>query len=148
VHSTGHYKIHGLRSEHPGLLRYGNAISSRKIVIPAELRAVIAEALAEKLLACSAPPRILAVAGQHGHVLLRAGQSDVKPIVARAKQAASFRVRTHLPGTIWAQGCHPVRVRDADHYHTIVKYIERHADDGAAIWIHPDLRKASGPASP
>jgi len=129
------------------LHQHARSITVGEVVIPIALRSVVAEALADKLLAGQTPSLVLAVAGQHAHLLVRIGQQNAKPVVGRAKQTASFRVRDQLPGTIWAEGCHPVRVRDLAHYRNVVEYIERHADDGAAIWIHPDLRKASGPAS-
>jgi hypothetical protein len=86
--------------------------------------------------------------------LFRSGVEDAKPIIGRAKQYASHQIRNDLPGTIWGQGCHVVRIRDQDHYRQVVTYIGDHVLEGAAIWVHPmyradhpDLRQASGPAS-
>jgi len=86
--------------------------------------------------------RILAVACTHAHVLVRVGIQDAKPVIGRAKQASSFAVRERMPGTIWAQGCHVVRIEDEHHYRWVVAYIERHQGEGAAIWRYPEERLA------
>ncbi|HRQ72350.1 MAG TPA: hypothetical protein PLU35_04895 [Phycisphaerales bacterium] len=108
---------------------------------------MIAEALAEKLLAIDAPPRILAVGRLHIHGLVCVGAGNARPIIGRAKQAASHTVRDRLPGRVWGQRCHLVRIRDETHYRATVRYIGDHASDDAAIWTHPDVRQGSRQAS-
>ncbi len=103
----------------------------------------------------SVPLRILAIGRVHGHALVRIGAGNAKPLIGRAKQCASHAIRDKLPGSIWSQGCHVVRIESELHYRWVVKYIENHQGEGAAIWVHPrwrgasdpDLRQASGPAS-
>jgi hypothetical protein len=147
VHSSGDYKRPPPSGEHAGLHRYARERSGPEVVIPVVLRRPVAEALGEKLMSIGCPPRILAVGKVHGHILLRVGAADAKPIVGRAKQLASHRVRVELPGTIWAQGCNVVRIEGESHYRWVVGYIEKHRREGASVWIHPDLHRASGPAS-
>ena len=108
--------------------------------MPEDLRPIIAEALGEKLIEIGSPPRILAVARVHVHALIRPGDRDARPLVGRAKQAASHAVRERLPGRIWGQGCHPARIRDGEHYASVVQYIAKHAEEGAVIWEHPSVR--------
>jgi len=141
VHSSGDYKHRPPPGEHAGLHRYAKKRTGPEVRIPSELRPVIVNALAEKLLAMKHPVRILAIGEVHGHILLRIGSGDAKPIVGRAKQFASHQVRDQLPGSIWAQGCHVVRIEDDDHYHWVVSYISRHDREGAAVWVHPVHRK-------
>ncbi|HZW09160.1 MAG TPA: hypothetical protein VFF69_04585 [Phycisphaerales bacterium] len=147
IHSTGDYKNPPPPGEHARLHRYARARCPDEVEIPEALRPKIAEVLARKLLALGKPPRIIAVARVHVHALVRAGPIDVRPFIGRAKQAASHAVRHDLPGRVWGQRCHPVRIRDADHFRDVVDYIAAHLDEGAAIWIHPDVRRASRPAS-
>ncbi|KAA0217515.1 MAG: hypothetical protein DYG94_00075 [Leptolyngbya sp. PLA3] len=88
------------------------------------------------------PARIIAVGATHSHVLFRCGREDAKSFVASAKRSASQRTRAFMPGSIWAQGCNVVRVRDEQHYRAIVEYIMNHREQGAAIWEHPRAPKA------
>jgi len=147
IHSTGDYKHPPPPGEHSGLYEHARALSPEAIEIPESLRPIVAEALGKKFLAMDTPPRILAVGRVHVHALVRAGSGDVRPLVGRAKQAASHAVRHELPGSIWGQRCHPERICDEEHYRNVVRYITAHLDEGAALWIHPDLRRASGQAS-
>lgn len=147
IHSSGDYRNPPPPGEHAGLNHHAKQIAAPMITIPADLRPIIAEALGRKLERMKTPARIIAVGARHTHALARTGPQDAKPLIGRAKQFASHQVRARLPGSIWSESCEVVRVRDEDHYRSIVKYIADHADDGAAIWIHPDLRQASGPAS-
>lgn len=78
--------------------------------------------------------RIIAIDAVHAHALIRAGEGDAKPMVARAKQRSSHAVVDELPGSIWAQGCEVVRVRDEQHWRTVVDYIANHAIAGATVW--------------
>lgn len=147
VHSSGDYKSPPPAGEHAGLYRFTEANTKAAVFLAPDVREHIAIALVEKLQSQQVHVRCIAVAGTHAHILACVGSQDAKPIIGRAKQAASHRVRDRLPGTVWAQGCHVVRVRDESHYRSIVNYIARHAEDNAYVWNHPDLRRASGPAS-
>ena len=147
LHSTGDYRAPPPSGEHAGLYRTARERCPVEVQIPFRLRQTIAEALGDKLLALEQPPRIIAVMRTHVHALVRAGPTNVRESIGRAKQAASHAVRDELPGRIWGQRCHPVRIRDGVHYRQVVEYIAAHGEEGGALWIHPDLRKASGQAS-
>ncbi len=147
THSTGDYNDPPPAGEHAGLLRTARALCPDEIQIPSHLRQIVADALGRKLLALDRPPRIIAVARVHVHALVWAGPTDVRPSIGRAKQAASHAVRHELPGRIWGQRCHPTRIRSREHYREVVDYIAAHVEEGAALWVHPDLRGASGQAS-
>jgi len=110
---------------------------------------IIAEAIVSKLANEHAEVRAICVAGQHAHMLVNVGPGDAKRLIGRAKQLASHRVRDSMPGTLWSQGCHVVRVRDEPHFRAINGYILAHAREGAFVWSNPDLhsRTRSGPAS-
>ena len=147
VHSSGDYRAPPPAGEHAGLYRSSKVKCPNEVAIPAHLRPSVAEALGVKLLAIDMPPRLIAVARVHVHALVRAGPIDVRPFIGRAKQAASHAVRDELPGRLWGQRCHPTRIRSREHYREVIEYIAHHATEGAALWEHPDLRRASGQAS-
>lgn len=140
IHSSGDYRCPPPPGEHAGLYRAALARCPEPLNLPEHLRPLIDKAFAAKCEAMGYPVRVLAVAARHAHALVRVGEIDAKPIVGRAKQAASHAVRGELPGSIWSQGCHVVRCRDESHYRAIVDYISRHAREdntGAALWTHP-----------
>ena len=142
VHSSGDYKNPPPIGEHAALHQFAKSIAPPPLDLPSDLRSTIAEALGEKFIETGHPARIIAVAARHAHALIRAEDDDAKPIAGRAKQAASHAVRRSLPGTIWSQGCHVVRVCDEAHFHAIVAYIAEHEREGAAVWVHPSCRKS------
>ncbi len=139
IHSSGDYKNPPPPEEHTGLRRYAKAITANAIRISVALRPSLANALGEKFDSMGTPARIIAVTETHAHALVRVGQSDAKPLVGRAKQAASHAVRASLAGQVWAGSCHVVRVHSEAHYRQIVKYIDEHRSQGGAVWIHPSL---------
>jgi len=140
IHSSGDYKSPILVGEHAGLLRSAQSRVGEPVVIAEDLRPVIAELLVMKLEREEVSVRVLALSRMHGHVLCRVGGRDAKPIIGRAKQFASHRVRSRLPGRIWSQGCHAVRVRGEEHYAQVVRYIHEHEAEGAAVWVHLKYR--------
>lgn len=142
VHSNGDYRHPPPPGEHEGLLKHALTLLQTNVRLPAPQRGTIALALAGKLLELDAPPRILCVDAVHGHVLFRAASRDAETLLGRAKQLASHRVREVLPGRIWGQHSHCVRIREESHYRSVVDYIARHP--GAFIWIHPDVRPGTG----
>jgi hypothetical protein len=144
IHSSGDYAIPPPPDEHAGLRRYAHAIAGPSVRIPEELRSTIARALGEKFDELHAPARIIAITETHAHALVRVGDVDAKPLVGRAKQAASFVVRASLPGQVWGGSCHVVRVRSEDHYRRVVEYIDEHRCEGGAIWVHPSVRQPTG----
>ncbi len=140
VHSSGDYHRPPPEGEHARLHAYAQAKVKRRVAFPQVLRPELAEGIAEFLTGRGCVVRIVCVDAVHAHVLVRTGEENAKPIIGRAKQSASRRVGDRLHGAIWGQGCHVVRVRDEQHYRTVVGYIEEHALHGAALWVHPRAR--------
>ena len=147
VHSSGDYKTPPPSGEHARLHAQAQALVKRVVYFSAAHRCKIARALGQYLLAHNYDPRVIAVDAVHAHILFRCGDADAKRIIARAKQFASRTLSQALPGSIWAQGCHVVRVRGELHFHQVVSYIEKHREDGAALWEHPSIRarRVAGP---
>jgi hypothetical protein len=147
IESSGDYRNPPPEGEHVGLRKYSEALSDGVVVLPRELRDVIAEALGRKLIEQRHPSRTCSVAATHVHVLLRAGSINARVPIGRAKQFASHQVREVLPGRIWGQRSHIVRIKDETHYRAVVGSIERHGDHGARVWVYPELRRGSAQAS-
>ncbi len=141
IHSSGDYNNPPPSEEHAGLRRHAHTIVGPLVRIPEHLRPAIAQALGTKFDEMHAPARIIAVTQTHAHALVRVGDSDAKPLVGRAKQAASFAVRSSLPGQVWGGSCHVVRVHSDAHYHRIVAYIDKHRGEGGAVWVHPSVQQ-------
>jgi hypothetical protein len=141
IHSSGTRASPPPPGEHVGLHRYSMSIVGEEVHVAQDLRLQLVAAIVGKLEACSVPVRIAAMCKTHGHVLARVGRVDAKPIVGRAKQAASHAVRHRMPGSIWAQGCHVVRIGSEEQYRAVVEYIAAHREDGGAVWEHPRWRR-------
>jgi hypothetical protein len=137
IHSSGDYKEPPPPEEHAGLHYYARSTSAKPTTFPAEVRRALVDALVEKLARMDIPSRIIAVNETHAHGLIRVGEEDAVAVFGRAKQLASHRVRDRLPGTIWGEGSHPVRIRDFGHYRHVVQYIWEHHLDGGEVWEDP-----------
>jgi hypothetical protein len=144
IHSSGHYKRPPPRAEHAGLRQYSKAILKRTVVLTPPQQRVIVDALVFKLTELHCPLRILCVDAVHAHLLVRVGTSDAERIAGKAKQYASHQLGDDLPGRIWGQRNHIVRIRSEGHYRSIVTYIERHASRSAVVWIHPMHANSQG----
>jgi len=137
IHSSGDYKEPPPPEEHAGLRRYARSISRKPLTFPREVRRILMDALVEKLTRLEVPTRIIAVNETHAHGLIRVGDLDALAVFGKAKQLASHRVRNQLPGTIWGEGSHPVRIREYSHYRRVVDYIWEHSMDGGEVWENP-----------
>lgn len=142
VHSSGSDERPPPRDEHVGLRLYATRVTRRVVFLPDEVRGPIAEALAEKRASLRCATRIIAVDGVHVHALFEIGEADAKAAVVRAKQQASHRVRARLPGSIWAQGCHVVRIEGEQRWRCTVDSIAAHGQRGAELW-QPERFRAS-----
>ncbi len=143
IHSTGDYRSPPPVEEHAGLRRTVAAMAHPFVRLTPAVRPTIAKAFAEKFRKECCLPVLVAVAETHIHALISVGKTDAKRIVGRAKQYASHQVRESMPGKIWGQGCHVVRVRDRSHFRVIIEYINEHERaEGAFVWRNPDLRFA------
>ncbi|MBX3403896.1 MAG: hypothetical protein KF699_10850 [Phycisphaeraceae bacterium] len=142
IHSSGTYRDPPPLHEHAGLRVHAAKINQMVVAFTPAQRVTIGEAMLEKLAAMEFPVRILAVAATHVHALIRVGEQDAIPIVGRAKQLASHRLRQELAGTIWGERSHPERITCEGHYRNVVDYIGHHRLDGAWMWD----RHADSPA--
>ncbi len=143
IHSTGDYKRPPPPGQHAGLYRYARQHSQKTVYLTIDQRAVAGESIVSKFDLMGFPVRVIAVGATHVHAAVRLANIDAKPIFGRAKQFASHQLRKELPGTIWGEGCHPVRIKSEEHYREVVVYILDHAKEGAWTWEHPRVAARS-----
>lgn len=140
VHSSGDYKHPPPQGEHAGLHEHTHRISSPPVIINPSLRPIVGQALLHKLQTQTHPVIAICVGSNHAHLLaeLPDDRERVKHLAGTWKQAASHRVRTDLPGKLWASGCDPIPIRDKSHHTRTFQYILRHEREGAWVWSFRD----------
>ena len=114
------------------------------ITLPDKDRPLVSLALGNDLLARQVELVELAVGGQHFHLLCRFPLDiDAKRYLGKAKRAASLAMsqaeRKRQGTPLWSKGTHLEPITSRAHQLAVVRYIRRHAKEGAAIWSQ--LRK-------
>jgi hypothetical protein len=108
------------------------------VSIAAELRGIIVNAVAEKLVLDGIELLVVAVDAKHLHLLGRFRDHEPREWVGRAKKHASHAVRPAglrvEEGGLWARRARAEPIRDREHQVNAFWYIARHAERGAAVW--------------
>lgn len=145
IHSSGDYRTPPPRDEHAGLRAYARSLARDAVSLTPPQRVLVGTALVAKLRAMNVPCAVLACGSTHTHALIRVGELDAKPVLGRAKQAASYAVRTEIPGKMWGGSSGVVRIGSVEHWTAAFWYIARHRREGAWVWFDGEfLRKARG----
>ena len=139
IHSSGDYRSPPPSGEHARLHRYARDITKKFVQFTPEQRSRTARAIMQKLDLMQAQWRVLAVGATHVHLLACIDSRHAKREFGRIKQFASHTLRDELPGTIWGEGCLPLRVKNEQHYRSIVNYILAHEAEGACVMEHPAI---------
>ncbi|MEM9414567.1 MAG: hypothetical protein AAGA29_03695 [Planctomycetota bacterium] len=136
IHSSGDHKHPPPAGEHAGLHAHAKTHSGPTVVLPDVLRSTVCGKLVTSLQSRSHRVLIACVGGMHVHLLaeLPGDAGEAKIAVGVAKKSASQAVTAQLAGRVWARGCGLKPIRDASHQHNTFRYIERHAEEGAAVW--------------
>ena len=143
IHSSGDYKNPPPKGEHAGLRRYAQRVMHGKAVtLSSPLRERVRDEIVRKSIDLGLDPRALAVCFNHVHLLANLDAHRIRASVGQLKRASSHRISDAIAGTVWAARCHPLLVRDREHYLTVFRYILAHERrEGAAVW-----RKQAGHA--
>ena len=82
-------------------------------------------------------PSILAVSGQHVHLLAKFGALKIRPTVGRLKAAATLKLRENgfEPREPWASGCHMESMPTKDAFLNGFQYVRDHENEGAVIHV-------------
>jgi hypothetical protein len=141
IHSSGDYKNPPPRDEHQGLRAYHQQRSDGPISFDGHWRIVVLKEFVMKMQSLDHRIIAAAIGERHLHALchLPSNYTDVKKEVGKCKQAASYRIRAKIPGSIWAAGLQNKRIRDKQHLHSTYDYVRFKQDPGAVVWSHrPD----------
>jgi REP element-mobilizing transposase RayT len=98
-------------------------------------REVAGKALVEMLVRRQIEVLAMAVDQSHFHTLGRFTDTNVRPIVGRAKKHAFFKLRDQgYSGKLWGHGADVVPITGRRHQVSVFNYIVRHATHGAWVW--------------
>ena len=101
------------------------SLKGSPIIIPASLRETVGRACLEQFAKEGAEVFCISVGGQHVHVAFKGSSGDVRPMIGRVKKVSSHRIRTRMPGRVWAGGGKILRVTDEGHWANVLRYVTR-----------------------
>lgn len=105
------------------------------MVIPQDVRALVGEALRDKLTQLGAEVLCLSVGGQHAHVQAKMPFGTARILLGRAKVHSWFALRDRgWESKLWGKRGKELPIRDRQHQINVYHYIMRHADEGAWVW--------------
>jgi hypothetical protein len=140
IHSSGDYKHRPPVSEHKGLREYHQRRSGKPVNFGTDVRITILREFVVKMREIRRPIIAASIGARHLHALtdLPDDYPQMKRIIGRCKQNASYRVTDILPGLIWSSGAEFKRVKDRDHLHNAYEYIRTKQERGTVVWSHRD----------
>ena len=138
-HVDGDYKNPPPKGKYDKLYEFSKAMMKRDPVrIANELRRVVVDAVAEKLLQDQIQVLAISVDAKHLHVLARFPDHRPRHWIGRAKKHVSHFVRQQGlccdPGGLWAKRCHAEPIAGRRHQLKVFGYILDHAKHGGKIW--------------
>jgi len=146
-HSSGDHRNRPPRGEHAGLHKANRDAAPQSATIARELRPLVGERIVQRLEKLEHELLVIAVGGQHVHLLARLPTEfgAVDHEVGRCKQSVSVSLSGKLPKKLWARGCGVKPIRDRDHQRRAYRYIRDHVDEGAWVWTFRDGELAYDP---
>ena len=106
------------------------------VELPKIWRPKVGRAVWQELTRLGAWVLVMAVAGQHVHLLVKLPRGRARPWAGRAKRYATLRLRElGWQGKLWGVRGKAVRIRDRQHQVNTFNYIRRHAEVGAWIGV-------------
>ncbi len=98
-------------------------------------RPIVGRALVEMLSMQGIELLVLSLDAIHYHLLGRFQDSQVRPIVGRAKKHAYFVLRdAGFVGHLWGSSSNVVPITGRKHQLNVFDYVRRHVDEGAWVW--------------
>lgn len=125
--------------------RYRTARVSMKgqpITLNPSNRRIALNALVEKIDELLDCPSIIAVAGEHCHLLAKFGALEIRPTIGFVKAAATRKLheRGFEQDDPWAKECHIKSKREGREFQVAFEYVHRHIDQGAEVYVWPDFQ--------
>ena len=119
------------------------ALSREPVRLTPEQRAIVGNALREKLERLDCAVAALSVSASHMHVMAGLPRGNWKHVVGVAKRHTWFELheQTGFTGDLWAKGSKVIPLRDRAYQTNVYLYIRRHAEQGAWLWLWKDRNK-------
>ena len=139
-HVAGDYKNPPTSGRYEGLAAHSqNALQQEPFVLTGQQREVVGTSLRDGLIGLCAVVACLAIAGQHGHLLVKLPKAETRRWIGLAKKHAWFELHdSGWTGKLWAKRQKFVPIRDRKHQLNVYDYILRHAEQGAYLWKYSD----------
>lgn len=104
------------------------------VVLPPRLRPLVGRALWQELTRLGGWVVVMAVSGQHVHLLVKLPAGRERAWAGRAKRHATLKLREYgWRGMLWGVRSKAEPIRNRAHQENTYKYIMKHAEEGA--WI-------------
>jgi REP element-mobilizing transposase RayT len=142
LHSSGDYKSPPPLKEHAGLRRWVNERAGTPVIIPLNVRSIIADRIADTLIEMGHRVLAASVSGMHAHVVVELPDNMplIRAIVGEAKKESSRAVRKQMPGRIWAAGGDYDPIDDRNHLASAMNYVLMKQGPGARTWSYRNAK--------
>ncbi|MGD9646150.1 MAG: hypothetical protein AB7U73_10605 [Pirellulales bacterium] len=106
------------------------------VTIPSRFKELLGRAIWREFTRRGAWILIMAVSGQHVHLLVKIERGRIRQLAGRAKRCATLEMRSQgWQGRLWGIRSHADRIQDRAHQVNTYRYIRRHIREGAWIGI-------------
>jgi REP element-mobilizing transposase RayT len=113
------------------------------VVIPRELRLIVATVLAEVLISLGFRVLVVSCADKHAHIVAEL-PIDLKAFnraIGKAKSRSSLAITEQLPGQVWAHDDKHDMLRTRAYQINAVRYVRDKQGRKAAVWCGDVLRR-------
>jgi REP element-mobilizing transposase RayT len=143
IHSSGDYKHRPPPEEHEGLRDYHEEHTPGAIVIPRDLRLIVASVIAEILLSMNFRVLVVSCADKHAHIVaeLPIDLKHFNRVIGRAKAMSSAAIRERLPGRVWARDDKHDMLRTRSYRHNAYLYVRNKQGPQAAVWCFDGIKR-------
>jgi hypothetical protein len=135
-HVNGDYRHPPPTRSGDGLYRYTKeSLKQPPVHLTFSQRAIAGQAMVEMLAIQQIEVLVLSLDAIHFHVLGRFPNSNVRPLVGRAKKHAYYEMHVQgFVGRLWGDGSNVVPIVDRKHQLNVFNYITAHQAKGAWLW--------------
>lgn len=104
-------------------------------MLTSDERQVAALAIRDKLEGLGAFVLVVAMSGQHAHLIAKLPPSEARNLVGRAKKHVYFELRDrgHV-GHVWGKSSKETPIDDRGHQVNEYHYVPRHREQAAYVW--------------
>ena len=116
---------------------YSTSITGHPVRLTNDDRQDVLDAVVGELDDMPINPSVIAVCGEHIHLLAVFGEYSIRKAVGRLKSAATRRLKTRHSDwkRVWARNCHMKSVRSGKHYENVFRYVREHEEQGALVFV-------------